>query len=159
MNTIKVRNIEIGSGTPKIIVPIVGVTKQEIIDKAVAFHGHWCPGISLGIRVAAWAMQNFGTAADEEIVAVTETDMCAVDAVQALVGCTFGKGNLIFRDRGKVAFTLCLAPAAATVKAPASCSASATTKFPGVHRKSAGSWPHRISPNRKASGWKRRGKS
>lgn len=78
---------------------------QEIIDKAVAFHGHWCPGISLGIRVAAWAMQNFGTAADEEIVAVTETDMCAVDAVQALVGCTFGKGNLIFRDRGKVAFT------------------------------------------------------
>ena len=38
-------------------------------------------------------------------VAVTETDMCAVDAIQALVGCTFGKGNLIFRDRGKVAFT------------------------------------------------------
>ena len=81
-----------------------GIT-QEIIDRAVAFHGHWCPGISLGIRVAAWAVQNFGTAADEEIVAVTETDMCAVDAIQALVGCTFGKGNLIFRDRGKVAFT------------------------------------------------------
>lgn len=78
---------------------------QELIDKAVAFHGHWCPGISLGIRAAAWAMQNFGTAADEEIVTVTETDMCAVDAIQALVGCTFGKGNLIFRDRGKVAFT------------------------------------------------------
>ena len=34
MNTIKVRNIEIGSGAPKIIVPIVGVTKQEIIDEA-----------------------------------------------------------------------------------------------------------------------------
>ena len=81
-----------------------GIT-QELIDKAVAFHGHTCPGISLGIRVAAWAMQHFGTAADEEIVAVTETDMCAVDAIQALVGCTFGKGNLIFRDRGKVAFT------------------------------------------------------
>ncbi len=81
-----------------------GITK-ELIDKAVAFHGHWCPGISLGIRVAAWAMQNMGTAADEEIVAVTETDMCAVDAIQALVGCTFGKGNLVFRDRGKVAFS------------------------------------------------------
>lgn len=37
MNTIKVRNIEIGSGTPKIIVPIVGVTKQEIIDEAKTF--------------------------------------------------------------------------------------------------------------------------
>ena len=32
MNTIKVRNIEIGSGTPKIIVPIVCVTKHESID-------------------------------------------------------------------------------------------------------------------------------
>lgn len=81
-----------------------GIT-QELIDKAVAFHGHWCPGLSLGIRVAAWAMENMGTASDEEIVTVTETDMCAVDAIQALVGCTFGKGNLIFRDRGKVAFS------------------------------------------------------
>lgn len=81
-----------------------GIT-QELIDRAVAFHGHWCPGLSLGIRVAAWAMENMGTAADEEIVAVTETDMCAVDAIQALVGCTFGKGNLLFRDRGKVAFS------------------------------------------------------
>ena len=78
---------------------------QELIDKAVAFHGHWCPGLSIGIRVAAWVMQHMGTAVDEEIVAVTETDMCAVDAIQALTGCTFGKGNLIFRDRGKVAFS------------------------------------------------------
>ena len=38
MNTIKVRNIEIGSGTPKIIVPIVGVTKQEIIDAVSYTH-------------------------------------------------------------------------------------------------------------------------
>ena len=28
MNTIKVRDIEIGAGAPKIIVPIVGVTKK-----------------------------------------------------------------------------------------------------------------------------------
>ena len=81
-----------------------GIT-QEIIDKATAFHGHWCGGLAIGIRAAVWAMQNFGTASDEEIVTVTETDMCGVDAIQALVGCTFGKGNLIFRDKGKVAFT------------------------------------------------------
>lgn len=81
-----------------------GIT-QEIIDKATAFHGHWCGGLAIGIRAGVWAMQNFGTAADEEIVTVTETDMCGVDAIQALVGCTFGKGNLLFRDKGKVAFT------------------------------------------------------
>ena len=78
---------------------------QELIDKAVAFHGHWCGGLARGIRVAGWVMEHFGTATDEEIVAVTETDMCGVDAIQALVGCTFGKGNLIFQDRGKVAFS------------------------------------------------------
>lgn len=81
-----------------------GIT-QDIIDKAIAFHGHWCPGLARGIRAAVWAAEHFGTAADEEIVTVTETDMCGVDAIQALLGCTFGKGNLIFRDRGKVAFT------------------------------------------------------
>lgn len=78
---------------------------QEIVDKAVAFHGHWCPGLALGIRAALWAMENFGTASDEEIVTITETDMCAVDAIQALAGCTFGKGNLVFYDRGKIAFS------------------------------------------------------
>ena len=37
MNTVKVRNIEIGAGIPKICVPIVGVTKEEIIEEAKTF--------------------------------------------------------------------------------------------------------------------------
>lgn len=37
MNTIKVRDIEIGAGAPKIIVPIVGVTKDDIIAEAKTF--------------------------------------------------------------------------------------------------------------------------
>ena len=32
MNPVKVRNITIGEGTPKICVPIVGVTKEEILE-------------------------------------------------------------------------------------------------------------------------------
>ena len=44
-------------------------------------------------------------APDEEVVAVVETDMCGVDAIQYLTGCTFGKGNLIHLDYGKNAFT------------------------------------------------------
>ena len=31
--------------------------------------------------------------------------MLAVDAVQVLTGCTFGKGNLIYRPTGKMAFS------------------------------------------------------
>lgn len=34
MNTVKVRNTEIGAGTPKIIVPIVAKTKEDIIEEA-----------------------------------------------------------------------------------------------------------------------------
>lgn len=75
------------------------------IARAVAFHGHHCPGLSFGLRAAVWALAEMGSALDEEVVTITETDMCAVDAIQALVGCTFGKGNLIHRPYGKVAFT------------------------------------------------------
>jgi formylmethanofuran dehydrogenase subunit E len=78
---------------------------SEHIKKTIAFHGHWCPGLAIGIRAARWAAQEMGTASDEEIVTVVETDMCGVDAIQYLVGCTFGKGNLIHKDYGKNAFT------------------------------------------------------
>lgn len=34
MSTVRVRNTEIGAGVPKICVPIVGVTKDEILEMA-----------------------------------------------------------------------------------------------------------------------------
>ena len=37
MNTVKIRDIEIGAGAPKIIVPIVGITKEDIIEEAKTF--------------------------------------------------------------------------------------------------------------------------
>ena len=76
-----------------------------LVKQAMDFHGHWCPGLAIGIRAAEWALKEMGKAPDEEIVAVVETDMCAVDAIQSLTGCTFGKGNLIHKDYGKSAFT------------------------------------------------------
>ena len=81
------------------------ILSDEIIEQTIAFHGHWCPGLAIGIRAAEWALQEIGSARDEEIVAVVETDMCGVDAVQYLTGCTFGKGNLIHKDYGKNAFS------------------------------------------------------
>ena len=78
---------------------------KELINKTTDFHGHWCPGLAIGIRAAELALREVGKGPDEEIVAVVETDMCAVDAIQYLTGCTFGKGNLIHKDYGKNAFT------------------------------------------------------
>jgi formylmethanofuran dehydrogenase subunit E len=79
--------------------------QKELIQKTIEFHGHWCPGLGIGIRAALWAAQEMGSSPDEELVAVVETDMCGVDAIQYLTGCTFGKGNLIHKDYGKNAFS------------------------------------------------------
>jgi len=78
---------------------------EELIQQTIKFHGHSCPGLALGIRAAELALAKLGRASDEEIVAIVETDMCGVDAIQFLTGCTFGKGNLIHLDYGKNAFT------------------------------------------------------
>lgn len=74
---------------------------------AIQFHGHLCPGLALGYRVAKAALRELGAVRpqDEELVAVVENDSCAADAVQFITGCTFGKGNLIFRDYGKHVYT------------------------------------------------------
>ena len=76
-------------------------------DDAVGFHGHACPGLALGYRVAVAAMHRLDVsrAEDEDLVAVVENDACSVDAVQFVCGCTFGKGNLVFRDHGKHVYT------------------------------------------------------
>ena len=76
------------------------------VRQVVSFHGHLCAGLTMGVRAARVALREIGPhAADEEVVAVVETDMCAVDATQFFTGCTFGKGNLIHRDVGKNVYT------------------------------------------------------
>ena len=71
------------------------------------FHGHVCAGLSIGYLAATAGMEwlKEKRALDEELVAIVETDACCVDAIQVLTGCTFGKGNLIYKDHGKMGFT------------------------------------------------------
>ncbi|MFW6415221.1 MAG: FmdE family protein [Thermodesulfobacteriota bacterium] len=81
--------------------------QTEDFQRCAEFHGHICPGLSIGYLAARAGLERLHSlrASDEELVAEVETDACGVDAVQVLTGCTFGKGNLIFKDRGKQAFT------------------------------------------------------
>lgn len=78
-------------------------------EKCVAFHGHGCGGLAVGFRAVLYAWELFGedgiVSEDEEFVCIAETDACGVDAVQALLSCTVGKGNLIFDLQGKNAFS------------------------------------------------------
>ena len=78
------------------------------LEKAILFHGHICPGLLMGVRAAEFASQHLGvnSAVDEELIALVETNSCGVDAIQAILGCTFGKGNLIFKDYGKNVYTI-----------------------------------------------------
>lgn len=80
---------------------------KKLWEKSVEFHGHECPGLAIGFRACEAAMEKMEIkfSADEEIVCVTENDACGVDAVQVVTGCTFGKGNLLYRGTGKMAFS------------------------------------------------------
>ncbi|MDI6869938.1 MAG: FmdE family protein [Bacillota bacterium] len=77
-------------------------------QKAVDFHGHLCPGLTIGYRASKIAMERLRVArgTDEELFGLVETDACGSDAFQVITGCTIGRGNLVFKDYGKQVFTL-----------------------------------------------------
>lgn len=81
--------------------------KKTLWEKAVAFHGHTCGGLAIGYRAALYAAEllKLEFSDDEEVVCITENDACGVDAIQVLLGCSVGKGNLLFHMRGKQAFS------------------------------------------------------
>ena len=84
------------------------ILSGEEFRKCIEFHGHICPGLAIGFQAGRVLMKRLGAskAPDEELVAIVENDACGVDAIQVMTGCTFGKGNLIFKNYGKHAFSL-----------------------------------------------------
>ena len=90
--------------------------KDRIWEKCVAFHGHECGGLTIGYKAALYAVKLLELArvdgehdccisADEQVVCISENDACGVDAIQVILGCSVGKGNLLFHMRGKQAFS------------------------------------------------------
>lgn len=89
---------------------------KELWRKCVEFHGHECGGLTIGYKAALYAIElmnlqlggggNAGCLSkDEEIVCIAENDACGCDAIQVILGCSVGKGNLLFHMRGKQAFS------------------------------------------------------
>ena len=76
-------------------------------EKCVAFHGHSCGGLSIGYKAALYAMDllDIEFADNEQVVCISENDACGVDAIQVMLGCSIGKGNLLFHMTGKQAFS------------------------------------------------------
>ena len=67
-------------------------------EKCVDFHGHHCGGLRIGYAAAEYAMKllSIGFSDNEDVVCISENDACGVDAIQVMLGCSIGKGNLLF---------------------------------------------------------------
>ena len=88
---------------------MTNLTKEEkqLWNTCVSFHGHVCGGLLVGFRAAMYAVQllDLNWYKEEELLCISETDTCAVDAIQVVLGCSVGKGNLMFHITGKNAFS------------------------------------------------------
>lgn len=81
--------------------------EKQIWDTCAAFHGHVCAGLMIGFKASMYAIQllELDIYSEEELACISETDLCSVDAIQVVLGCSVGKGNLFFHITGKQAFT------------------------------------------------------
>ena len=76
-------------------------------EKCIAFHGHECGGLLIGFKAALYAIELLGIlfSSDEQVVCISENDACGVDAIQVVLGCSVGKGNLLLHIKGKQAYS------------------------------------------------------
>lgn len=71
--------------------------KRAFWDKAVAFHGHTTLDLAIGARMADVISRRFAKAVEERtLVCVSQFHGCAVDAIQINLGCTMGRGTLLY---------------------------------------------------------------
>lgn len=80
---------------------------KKLWEKCVEFHGHTCGGLTIGYKAALYAIDllKLTFSSDEQVVCISENDACGVDAIQVILGCSVGKGNLLFHMTGKQAFS------------------------------------------------------
>ena len=77
------------------------MTIHEAYQKAGLLHGHYCPGLAIGVRAAAEGRRLLESST---LCVVSERSACWLDGM-CLVGATIGNGKLKVRDTGKAAFS------------------------------------------------------
>lgn len=72
-------------------------------ELVIDFHGHTCPGIALGYRIAQLAQREMGIrpTPDSECLVKAYTQTCAIDAFQVLSRATVGRRALIIEESHK----------------------------------------------------------
>ncbi len=81
---------------------------KALWQETVNFHGHICPGIVVGFRASFLALKTLKKLPKQLAkthIAICENDVCGVDGVQFVTGCTLGNDGLIINNIGKFAFS------------------------------------------------------
>lgn len=78
---------------------------QETLQRCVDYHGHYCAGQSLGVRIAKKGLELVAVEDQKELIVFVENDRCIADAVLMASGTRLGRRSLKFVDYGKMAAT------------------------------------------------------
>jgi tRNA-Thr(GGU) m(6)t(6)A37 methyltransferase TsaA len=81
---------------------------ETLLLKTGHLHGHYCPGIAMGVMASVFAINSLIDSSEEmdDFVVRAETMNCFLDGVQFVTGCTCGNNKLQIEDRGHTAFNL-----------------------------------------------------
>jgi formylmethanofuran dehydrogenase subunit E len=82
--------------------------KGHLWNKTIEFHGHICPGIAVGYRAALYAARLLGMEGkrlDSSHFVIAYNNVCGLDGIQVITGCSIGNAGLFIDNRGKQAFS------------------------------------------------------
>lgn len=77
---------------------------QNLLDRAVEFHGHQGPFMIVGLKMGLTALKLFKARGWFDMTCIMDLPFtppysCVIDGVQVATGCTMGKRNIEVRDR------------------------------------------------------------
>ena len=78
---------------------------KELYKKAGDLHGHYCPGLAVGVRAAAEALNILNVERGiRGLYCIAEQRACYLDGIQSVFGTTMGNKNIELRETGDTAF-------------------------------------------------------
>ncbi|NVN92125.1 MAG: formylmethanofuran dehydrogenase subunit E [Desulfuromonadales bacterium] len=78
---------------------------HEVLQRCIDYHGHYCAGQSLGVRIAKKGLELVAAEDQKDLIVFVENDRCIADAVLMATGTRLGRRSLKFVDYGKMAAT------------------------------------------------------
>jgi formylmethanofuran dehydrogenase subunit E len=78
---------------------------NETLERCIEYHGHFCIGQSLGVRIAKKGLELIEPESEKDLIVFVENDRCIADAVLIATGTRLGRRSLKLADYGKMAAT------------------------------------------------------